>query len=184
MRGNLPTHGPVKLIVGLISNEADLFKEVELSLSKKFGPVDYKSDLFKFNHTGYYKRELGENLLRVFLSFHKLINPGTSYKIKLFTNRLEAVFQRPSRARRINIDPGYISLGKLILFTTKNYSHRIYLKNGIYAEVTLHYKNGAFMPWEWTYPDYKTRLYLEFFNKVRDIYQGRLSSKYVNKKKK
>ena len=82
--------------------------------------------------------------------------------------------------RRVNLDPGYVSLSKMVLATTKDYSHRIYLGQGIYAEVTLHYRHGAFHPWEWTYPDYASQRYLDIFGHIRDIYVAQLRSKQTD----
>ena len=80
-------------------------------------------------------------------------------------------------SRIINIDPGYLDLSKLILASTKDYKHRIYLTKGIYAEVTLFYQDKTFCPWEWTYPDYKTGEYIEIFNRIRQIYAEQIKEK-------
>jgi len=114
---------------------------------------------------------MGKNLSRKFISFKHLIDPERLVSIKLFTNKLEEKFLWPGSSRRkINIDPGYLTLSKLILATTKDFSHRIYLGSGIYAEVTLRYlKNKGFQPWEWTYPDYRSKEYLEIFNQLRSL---------------
>jgi hypothetical protein len=160
---------PVKLIVGLISKDEALFYKVADVLQKQFGAIDYKSNVYDFDYTDYYKKELGENLKRIFFSFKKLVMPDTINVIKLYTNRIEKTLGSPG-LRKVNIDPGYLDLAKLVLATTKDFSHRIYLGKGIYAEVTLIYKNGCFQPLDWTYPDYRTQNYITTFNKIRDIY--------------
>lgn len=167
--GKLKSPKPVKLICGMISNDELLFDHASQILSKKFGPIDYKSQLMNFDHTTYYQNEMGNNLERQFVSFTRLIKPHNLPKIKLFTNHLERKFSTGKRCakRKINLDPGYVSKSKLVLATTKNYRHRIYLMKGIYAEVTLYFADGSFRPFEWTYPDYRTSGYIEFFNKVR-----------------
>jgi hypothetical protein len=162
-------HLPVKLIVGLIFSQESLFEKTETLLSRKFGDVDFRSPILSFNHTDYYEKEFGKNLKRNFLSFNKLVKPEGLAKIKLYTNRIEDRFRKEEK-RQINIDPGYLTDSKLILATTKNFRHRIYLKKGVYAEVTLYYAAGSFHPWEWTYPDYKTKGYIEIFNQIRRIY--------------
>lgn len=167
-------HDPIKIIVGLISSEPSFFEGSSAYLTKKFGPVDLESEILPFNHTSYYQEEMGQNLKRKLLSFSDLAKPDGIEDIKLYTNSVEKDFSKNGR-RPINIDPGYLTSGKLVLLTTKNYSHRIYLKNGIYAEVTLHYKNGDYQPWDWSYPDYKTDSYRIFFKRVRDIYMGQLT---------
>lgn len=170
---------PVKLIVGMISGEESLFKKAEKELAQKFGSVDFRSSLLPFCYSDYYEKEMRVNLKRQFISFEKLIDPAEIVEIKLFTNQLENSFLHLSSGkRRVNIDPGYITLAKLVLATTKNFEHRIYLGKGIYAETTLRYKREkGFAPWEWTYPDYRSREYLETFNHLREIYYQQVSSR-------
>ncbi|MFH0731882.1 MAG: DUF4416 family protein [Candidatus Omnitrophota bacterium] len=163
----------VKLICGLISVDAALFQRSAKLLSGKFGAIDYKSPIFDFDFTDYYKEEMGTNLKRQFLSFSRLINPELLPKIKLYTNKIEAKFARNNK-RTVNIDPGYITAAKLILATTKDYSHRIYLNRGIYAEITLTYRGDSFTQGELTFPDYRTEHYIETFNKIRRIYMGQI----------
>lgn len=175
---------PVKLIVGMLSSEEDLFSQAEDMMSQKFGPIDFKSSLLLFNFTPYYKKEMGEELKRKFISFQKLISPEEIVEAKLFTNKLEKEFLYPhSHNRRLNLDPGYLTFSKVVLATTKDYQHRLYLDKGIYGEVTLRYKRKkGFTPCEWTYPDYRSPEYLEIFGHLREIYTrevkigGRLSN--------
>lgn len=159
----------VKLFFGFISNDEDLFIVTEKMLSKKFGAVDFSSKVIVFDYTDYYKKELGENLKRKFISFKRLVSPEKLSEIKLLSNRIEHRFSLDNK-RRINIDPGYLSSGKLVLATTKDYSHRIYLKKGILAEVTLFYQDDTFQAWPWSYPDYKSKDYIEIFNQLYRIY--------------
>lgn len=167
----IPKH--VKLFVGLITNEISLIERIKDTLMKRFGETDSQSDLLNFDFTAYYDKEMGSDLKRKFLSFKKLISMENINTVKIFTNRLEKKFSAQGK-RRINIDPGYISLSKLVLLTTKDYYHRIYLGKGIYAEVTLYYKDKALKPLEWTYPDFKSDNYIEFFKRVRDAYSSQL----------
>ncbi|UCH12328.1 MAG: DUF4416 family protein [Candidatus Omnitrophota bacterium] len=160
---------PVKLITGIITGNENNFDITANVLTKKFGAIDYKSPIYDFNLTNYYQKEMGPELKRQFLSFSKTIAPAKLAKIKLFTNKLEKRYSKNDK-RLINVDPGYVTASKLVLATTKDYSHRIYLDRGIFAEVTLYYKNGTFNPWGWTYPDYKTKGYIESFNHIREIY--------------
>jgi len=160
---------PVKLIVGMISNKVELFEKLKTILEKKFGKVDLESDIFPFDKTDYYEEEMGKDLKRKFLSFEKLIRPDRIAEIKIFTNKLEKRFSISDK-RQINLDPGYVTDSKLVLATTKNYYHRIYLKKGIFAEVTLYFRKGGFQYFDTTYPDYRTSEYISFFNKVREKY--------------
>jgi len=133
------------------------------------GGVIKKSDIITFAHTTYYNKEMGENLLRQWVVFEKLIFPDLLIELKHKSNEIEKKFLNKNGGRSINIDPGLISLSSVILASTKNYSHRIYLGKGIYAEVTLIYKNGQFRPLEWTYPDYREEIVLQFFTESRTM---------------
>lgn len=164
---------PVKLIASLFAGSGELLEEARVRLSQEFGPVDYESELLPFDHTNYYAAEFGENLKRRFVAFVELVHPGKLAEIKRLTNALEMEWAVEGK-RRINIDPGYVSHSKLVLATTKNHAHRIYLGQGIYAEVTLHYCRGTFQPWPWTYPDYASPPLIAIFNHIRELYVKQL----------
>ncbi|MHC4184952.1 MAG: DUF4416 family protein, partial [Planctomycetota bacterium] len=126
--------------------------------------------VWPFEQTDYYKDETGEHILRQFVSIEKLIDPGELAKIKNQTNRLErslAARLPLPLPRPVNLDPGIIEPSKLILATTKNYSHRIYIGRKMYAEVTLIFDKGRWRPFDYTYPDYRQQCYFDFFDKVR-----------------
>ncbi|MFA5311159.1 MAG: DUF4416 family protein [Candidatus Omnitrophota bacterium] len=163
---------PVKLITGFIfKNEADLEK-AQAALISRFGRIDFISEIIPFDQTDYYKAEMGLGLKRVFLSFHKLINPSRLPAIKRLTNNIEVKFSLRGN-RLINIDPGYLDLAKVVLASTKDYCHRVYLDKGVFAEITLFFRGDSFRPWEWTYPDYRKTEYIAVFNKIRELYLGR-----------
>ncbi|MCP4631866.1 MAG: DUF4416 family protein, partial [candidate division Zixibacteria bacterium] len=129
------------------------------------------------DNTKYYNDEMGEKLFRKFVSFEELIDPSQLPAIKIFSNDIELRFSRPgcdSPKRRVNIDPGYLELSKLILASTKNFSHRIYLNDGIYGEVTLIFRGNEFTYLDWTYPDYKTSFAKTFLMDVRNKYNLQL----------
>jgi|GEM_PF-137117 len=168
----------VKLVVGMLSPTGELFAQAEELLSQKFGAVDFSSRLLPFAYTKYYDKEMGNGIFRKFISFRELINADSIAEIKIFTCGIEKQFSSPSGSRRINLDPGYISAAKLVLATTKNYDHRIYLKDGIYAEVTLSFRDHRFQPCDWTYPDYRTDEYIKIFNEIRKSYLDRLKTPY------
>lgn len=161
----------VQLIIGILSADKLIIEKAVQRLSEQYGLLDYESEFIDFIFTDYYETEMGKNLLRKFISFKKLINPEILPDIKIFTNKLEEKFLTTEGKRLINLDPGYITLGKLVLATTKNQQHRIYLRNGIFAEVTLRYTNKTFTNWEWTYPDYRTKKYVDIFNHIRELYK-------------
>lgn len=145
-------------------------------MERRFGKIDFESPALPFIHTAYYEKEFGKNLKRKFIAFQKLILPHNLHKIKIITNKIEKKMAK-GISRVINIDPGYLDLSKLILASTKDYKHRIYLTKGIYAEVTFFYQDKTFRPWEWTYPDYKTSEYIEIFNRIRQIYAEQIKGK-------
>ncbi len=164
---------PVKLVIGILSGIKILLKDIEVLLESHLGKIDLKSEIFTFDFTDYYKREMGLNILRKFLCFKKLIDPEEIPSIKIWTNKLEDEFKKDGKfnvIRPINLDPGYLTQSKLILASTKDYYHRIHLQGGIYAEVTLFYQNGKFENLPWTYPDYQTEKYKNFFLKARELY--------------
>ena len=171
--GKIKRHQPVKLITGFIFKEDNILNQAKIILVRRFGKIDFESPTLPFVHTDYYEQEFGKDLKRQFVSFKKLIEPSALPKIKNITNQIEKKFSCGA-SRLINIDPGYLDLSKLILASTKDFKHRIYLNRGIYAEVALFYQNKTFNSWEWTYPDYKTSEYIEIFNTMRHIYSGQI----------
>ena len=170
MRAKTP---PVKLICGLIFKDEKILQRTKTLLVKKFGTIDLESQIIDFNYTDYYENEFGSGLKRQFISFKKLISPEKLAQIKTQTNTLEKALAR-DKHRRINIDPGYVDMAKLVLATTKDYMHRIYLGKGIFAEITLSYRGKSFQHWAWTYPDYQTPQYKKIFDQVRSIYAQQL----------
>lgn len=169
-------HIQVKLIVGLISGRTRQFDAQRGNLEERFGRIDNETQVLDFSRTSYYEGELGRNLKRKFFSFKKLIDPSKSYRIKLYTNELEKKYSE-NNLRAVNIDPGYVSLTKLVLFTTKNRSHRIYLDEGIYADQELMFENKSFRPLGWAFTDYRTTEYIDFFNGVRAKYFKQIKDK-------
>jgi hypothetical protein len=168
--GKVRKYNPqVKLAIGFIYKDEAFFIKSRDKLKRKFGKIDFQSEPIDFNYTAYYEKEMGVGLKRRFVSFSKLIPIQDLYRIKLYTNRLEAKFLN-SGARRVNIDPGYVDLAKLVLASTKDYAHRIYLRKGIFAEITLSYRSNSFVPNAWTYPDYCSQEYIDIFNNIRKLY--------------
>ena len=161
---------PVKLIVGILAADSSCLKVAIEAIEKELGEVDLVSDIWPFDKTDYYKEQTGLSILRQFVSLNELIDPGRLSEIKLKTNRVEEKLAETLTQllpRPVNFDPGIIEPSKLILATTKNYSHRIYIGNRIYAEVTLIFHKGTWQPMEYTYPDYRQECYFAFFDKVR-----------------
>jgi len=173
--GKPKTPDAVKIFCGILFENQKYLDDVLPFLEKIFGQCDIRSNIFPFDFTQYYENEMGKNLQKIFVSFEKLLIPENCFEWKLLTNDIEKQFSRhigkPSRT--VNIDPGYLGLSKIVLLTTKDYSHRIYLGKGIYAEVSLIWKQKKFQPLPWTYPDYRTELALKFFEDMRKILKAR-----------
>ena len=161
---------PVKLVIGVLAANNQCLHSAVDRLTDKFGNADFTSDVWPFDKTDYYKDQTGPRILRQFLSIEKLIDPGRLAKVKLRTNKLEGKLAKALSIplpRPVNLDPGIIEPSKLVLATTKNYSHRIYIGGKMYAEVTLIFDKGRWKPLDHTYPDYKQQCYFDFFEKVR-----------------
>jgi hypothetical protein len=140
------------------------------SLEEAFGLVDGRSEMIDFNHTDYYTLEMGPGLKKVLLSFENLIKAENLWLAKRTTIDIENLYLKDKK-RRVNLDPGYLETSKFVLASTKNFSHRIYLNQGIYGEITLMYAEGKFRKLPWTYPDYLEESFLSFLVKTRDEYK-------------
>jgi hypothetical protein len=166
-RPHEPDH--VKLISSLFSPEKEFLDTIIKQLEKICGPVDWVSPELFFDRTKYYAKEMGWPLHRRFIAFEKLALPDQLIELKLKTNAIEQQYLVDGK-RRVNIDPGYISPERLILATGKNFVHRVYLSQGIYADLTLVFQKGCFKTLEWTYPDYADPEIIGYFNNVRNRY--------------
>ena len=186
---------PAKLFIGMLSQEVSLFNELKVQLKELFGTIDLESPVWEWNHTDYYLKEMGAGLRRQFIFFQNLINPGVISEIKLKTNELERqyIYENPlphpfyknpsippltkggkggfKGGRKINLDPGYLDSARIILVSSKDFSHRIYLGKGIYGEVTLIYSGNNYQVLPYTYPDFRTQKYMDIFKKAREMYK-------------
>lgn len=167
---------PAKLIASIITGEPGLVDKICRRLTAQYGPDDYVSPRLSFAYTDYYADELGTDLFRHFITFRELIAPERLPAIKLFTNGLEAELSRPEGGRRANIDPGYLTLHHLILATCKNFAHRPYLRDGVFADLTLLYRGGTFTALAWSFPDYRSPELIGLLNGVRDRYHQQLKT--------
>ena len=160
---------PAKLVVGLLLQHRHLVGELSIELSSLFGDIDMISAWMPFDYTSYYESEMGTPLYRRVLAFDNLIQQNDLAAIKLATNHIERKFSNNGK-RRVNIDPGYMLHERFVLASGKNFSHRIYLGDGIYADLTLLYAKGQFQKLPWTYPDYADRPMLKILEQVRTKY--------------
>ena len=161
---------PVALVAGILYTDPEPVGRTVSILTDRFGPLEMASEPFAFTQTDYYEPEMGGNLHKFFCCFQRPIMPGELPSLKLMTNDIERELAGTDTVppkRRVNIDPGYVTPAKLVLASTKDFSHRVYLDSGIYGEVTLRCIGGMLVPLDTTYPDYATQLALDFFNDVR-----------------
>jgi len=168
---------PVLLVVAAFSRHADALHWARERLEQAYGEAPLISPTFLFNQTAYYQPTMGPELRKQFFVFRDLVQAERLPEIKLRTNELEKELAQTGlypEPRPVNLDPGFLSLGKFSLATTKDQAHRIYLQDGIFAEVTLHFQGGTFVPWPWTYADYRQPAIVDFLNEARDFYRQRL----------
>jgi hypothetical protein len=168
----------VTLVVGMLARREDVLDAAESRLVEAYGPVELRSPLIPFVWTDYYAAAMGRALLRRFVSFREPVDPGRLAQIKLHTNALERALAPLDEvvARPVNLDPGLLSGSRLVLATAKDRAHRIYLADGIFAEITLVFRDGRFEPVETTYPDYRSAMYLAFFTEARGRHLARPGS--------
>ncbi|MHC5082859.1 MAG: DUF4416 family protein [Planctomycetota bacterium] len=162
---------PVKLIVGILACDESALEVSRSVLVDAYGAADFISEVYPFDMTSYYVNEAGPDMVRQFMAFDELIDPGQLAAIKHQTNRMEqelAERMKTPYPRPVNYDPGFIEPSKLVLASTKNFAHRIYIGDQMYAEVTMTYNKGKWESFPFTFPDFKSGRYDAFLSKVRD----------------
>lgn len=165
----------VRLIVGILFTSQEVLETAVSELEKSYGPVLERTGAKIFDHTSYYNKEMGESIKREFVVFKGLISRDELAPVKTFTNSIEDRTSVDGN-RRINLDPGILSLENFILATCKGFSHRIYLSDGVYGDLTLIYKGNTYTTLEWTYPDYAISETIEFLNYLRVGYKSEIDS--------
>lgn len=164
-------HRPCLLVLAAFSRYGEALDWARRTAEEAWGAVALESERFEHRETRYYEATMGTELLKVFFAFESLIDPAELVATKETSNQWEVDYQRLGRhaeARPLNLDPGYLTEAKLVLATTKDRDHRIYLDRGIYAENTLYFHHGAWEARPWTYPDYRRGDYQRFFLECRD----------------
>jgi len=165
---------PAMLFAGCLYSTKDYLLKAKDLLIENFGPIIFESDESEWK-SRYYVEELGSPIRRKFLFFERLIDPGKIADIKLQTNHLESLLSEEGK-RKINIDPGYLTLYSMILASTKNYAHRIYLERGIFGDVTLIYdsREKTYKPQLFTYMDFREEQNIAFFLRAREVLKRKL----------
>jgi len=158
-----------KLICSIFAGDGSRIERSVEALESLWGPADWRSSVMPFDRTSYYDREFGGGLRRQFVSFARLVGQDLLVDIKHEAARLEGEFTRNGR-RLVNIDPGVLTAERLVLATGKNFTHRIYLGRGVFADLTLIFQRGSYRPLPWTYPDYASPAVVELWNVLRKRY--------------
>jgi hypothetical protein len=171
--GKVSEPEPAMLFIGMLYANPVVLNHVRPVLDREFGETVLISPASEWDYSGYYRDELGWPLSRQFFFFKNPINPESLADIKIRTNEIEESFSSDEK-RRINLDPGYLTLSKVVLASTKNYAHRIYLRKGIYGEITLYYQGGRFKPYLFTYRDYQGKSCLDIFTQARTLFRKQL----------
>jgi hypothetical protein len=177
MRRNYPEDAVI-FIASLYSLK-EVFNAASPVLQDLFGPIYYESPPLPWNYSVYYDGELGTPLYRHFMFFERIADPVSLVEAKLAVLEIENGLSLRGK-RRINLDPGYMTLAKVVLASRKNYSHRIYLGRGVFCELELYYQEGRFNPLPYTYFDYRDDLFLKFFTKARVLLKKRLDAKKIS----
>jgi hypothetical protein len=161
---------PARLIVSVLTPHQDILKKTAQTLVRELGPIEEVAGPLDFDFTSYYDTEMGSGIRRWLWSFANLVDRSELARIKLLTNRVEQSYTDCGK-RRVNLDPGLMTLGNFVLGTGKNNAHRIYLAEGIFADLTLIFRSGSYRPLEWTYPDYADPLLIGILNRLRETYK-------------
>jgi uncharacterized protein DUF4416 len=170
--GAATAHRPVLLISAAFSRYDAGLDWARATFANSWGPIALESPRFDHRETAYYEPTMGPDLKKTFFAFERLVDPASLADRKIQAIAWEDEYRRQAghpEPRPLNIDPGYITEAKLVLASTKDRDHRIYLSHGIFAEVTLHFQRGAWASRPWTYPDYQRADYHEFFNRCRQF---------------
>ena len=174
--GEIAEVRPALFIVAAFSREASALDWARQWCESQWGPLALVSERFEFTETDYYARTMGTGLRKTFFALEQLIDPAELPERKLAANAAEqnyAAANPGELTRPLNLDPGYLTESKFVLASTKNHAHRLYLQQGIYAEITLRFRGGQWQPWEWTYPDYRRADFHAFFVRCRDYFRNR-----------
>lgn len=171
--GTVKAPPPVQYFAGLICNSRVSLEQVEVDLVALFGPIQERASAQPFSYSDYYEREMGKDLSRRFVLFAPLASREQLPELKLRTNEIELAHAVGGN-RQVNIDPGYVALEHVVLATTKGYAHRIFLRSGIFADLTLVFENGSYRGLPWTYPDYRSPETIRLLNQWRQRYKESL----------
>lgn len=165
-------------LIAAFSSDPKLLDRVTVLVTEHFGCLAAISERYHFTETDYYAQAMGPALEKQLFVLHDLQPADCLPHLKIQTNELEDQIAREGRylaQRPLNLDPGYIELGKLVLASTKDHAHRLYLGRGIFGEITLQFRGGAWRELPWTYPDFRRPEVQAFLVEAREIHRRRLA---------
>ena len=163
----------VKLVIGFLYHERNMYRKAMEKVQERWGISDYQSQEYFFDLTDYYETEMGKPIFRSFNSYSALIDPGSLAEIKLATNQIEEELAESGK-RKVNLDPGYLDYDKLVLASVKYNYQKIYLRDGIYADITMFYRKGRYIAADWAFPDFQQGIYENDLLQIRHLYKQQL----------
>lgn len=164
---------PVKLVAIVLHGDDEILAPAFALLGDRFSPIDYRGPFFPFRSSDYYEAEMGPNLRRGMIAFSQLCHPGKLAASKLKCRELENHLAEAGR-RRINIDVGYLDMFKLVLASFKGRTNKIYLQDGVWADMVLYFEKGDFRPFLWSFPDFASGIYNPSLIEIRNRYKVQL----------
>ncbi len=163
---------PAGLLFSVLFREERDFDRAARMIAERAGGVESVGGQFPFDRSDYYEREMGAPLYRRFLLADGPIPREELVQAKLGAWAIENALSRNGR-RTVNIDPGLLTEENVVLATGKNYAHRIYLCDGVYADLSLVFENGEYRPLPWTYPDIASSVIRSFLGELRRVIRER-----------
>ena len=165
---------PVKLFVAALYSKSEELESARELMVKEFGPEDFAGEPLPFDHTDFYRAEMGGPLYRIFFSYRELVHPSFLAQSKLISDRIERELARPDGTRTVNLDTGTLDYQKVVLASFKFMGQKIYLDQGVWADLTLYYRKGGWAKFEWTFPDFKLGIYDNILLEIRRIYKRQM----------
>lgn len=181
--GTPSLHPPVLFLIVAFSRHEEALAWGLRRAVERYGPLVAESEPFPFDNTSYYERDMGPNLFKRVWAFEQLMPPEELVERKLQTNAWEAELAATGLfpdARPLNLDAGYLTIAKFVLATTKDHAHRIYLGQGIFAEVTLLLNHKHWQAWPWTFEDYRREPIQNFLWQCRQWLRQRTEDTHVS----
>jgi hypothetical protein len=164
---------PVLGVCSCLTARPELLPEIESELVRAFGEIALKSPAYAFDSSDYYREEMGEGLRRCWYCFDALWRAEELPQARATTGRIESTFSVGAK-REVNLDPGYLDLGKLVLASWKEAPDKIYMGDGVWAHTCLRFGDGRFRAPDHSFPDFRDGRFDDFMLEARALYKSRL----------